>query len=109
MSGIYELFSFNHKDIYMAYAPSHLYPIREGGSFVEKYDLVPHPPYPSNHAASVSGYPHRVWVSENPVNDSGWRYALVKKTVAYIVTDEADDGSPVVKKWFIKGRRIYDN
>ena len=100
----------------MAYAPSHLYPIREGGSFVEKscgkffeYDLVPHPPYPSNHAASVSGYPHRVWVSENPVNDSGWRYALVKKTVVYIVTDEADDGSPVVQKWSIKGHRIYSN
>jgi hypothetical protein len=100
----------------MAYAPSHLYPIREGGSFVEKsygkffeYDLVPADHSTGDHAASVSGYPHRVWVSENPVNDSGWRYALVKKTVAYIVTDEADDGSPVVKKWFIKGRRIYDN
>ena len=100
----------------MAYAPSHLYPIREGGSFVEKscgkffeYDLVPHPPYPSNHAASVSGYPHRVWVSENPINDSGWRYALVKKTVAYIVTDEADNGQPVVEKWSIKGHRIYSN
>ena len=95
----------------MAFAPSSVYPIREGGSFVEKdhgnlfeYDLVP-----ADHAASVSGYPHRVWVSENPVNDSGWRYALVKKTVAYIVVDEAEDGSPVVKKWSIKAHRIYSN
>jgi hypothetical protein len=54
-------------------------------------------------------YPHRVWVSENPVNDSGWRYALVKKTVVYIVVDEADDGQPVVQKWSIKAHRIYSN
>ena len=100
----------------MAYAPSSLYPIREGGSFVEKdhgkffeYDLVPAGEPTGDHAASVSGYPHRVWVSENPVNDSGWRYALVKKTVAYIVTDEADDGLPVVQKWSIKDHQIYSN
>jgi hypothetical protein len=100
----------------MAYAPSSVYPIREGGSFVEKscgkffeYDLVPADHSTGDHAASVSGYPHRVWVSENPVNDSGWRYALVKKTVAYIVTDEADDGQPIVQKWSIKGHQIYSN
>ncbi len=100
----------------MAYAPSAVYPIREGGSFVEKdhgkffeYDLVPAGESTGDHAASVSGYPHRVWVSENPVNDSGWRYALVKKTVAYIVTDEADDGQPVVQKWSIKDHQIYSN
>jgi hypothetical protein len=71
----------------MAFAPSAVYPIREGGAFIEKdhgnlfeYDL---------HGESLlPEYPHRVWVSENPVNDSGWRYALVKKTVAYIVVDE---------------------
>jgi hypothetical protein len=92
----------------MAFAPSAVYPIREGGAFIEKdhgnlfeYDL---------HGGSLlPEYPHRVWVSENPVNDSGWRYALVKKTVAYIVTDEADDGQPVVEKWSIKGHRIYSN
>ena len=100
----------------MAYAPSSLYPIREGGSFVEKscgkffeYDLVPAGESTGDHAASVSGYPHRVWVSENPVNDSGWRYALVKKTVAYIVTDEDENGQPVVQKWSIKAPQIYSN
>ena len=92
----------------MAFAPSSVYPIREGGAFIEKdhgnlfeYDL---------HGESLlPEYPHRVWVSENPVNDSGWRYALVKKTVVYIVTDEADDGQPVVQKWSIKAHRIYSN
>ena len=92
----------------MAFAPSAVYPIREGGSFVEKqygnffeYDL--------HGEDTFAGYPHRVWVSENPVNDSGWRYALVKKTVAYIVVDEADDGQPVVIKWSIKGHLNYSN
>jgi hypothetical protein len=92
----------------MAFAPSAVYPIREGGAFIEKdhgnlfeYDL--------HGEDTFAGYPHRVWVSENPVNDSGWRYALVKKTVVYIVTDEADDGQPVVEKWSIKGHRIYSN
>jgi len=92
----------------MAFAPSAVYPIREGGAFIEKdhgnlfeYDL--------HGEDTFAGYPHRVWVSENPVNDSGWRYALVKKTVAYIVVDEADDGQPVVQKWSIKAHRIYSN
>ena len=92
----------------MAFAPSAVYPIREGGAFIEKdhgnffeYDLHGESLFPE--------YPHRVWVSENPVNDSGWRYALVKKTVVYIVTDEADDGQPVVQKWSIKAHRIYSN
>jgi hypothetical protein len=92
----------------MAFAPSAVYPIREGGAFIEKdhgnlfeYDL---------HGESLlPEYPHRVWVSENPVNDSGWRYALVKKTVAYIVVDEDESGQPVVQKWSIKAHRIYSN
>jgi hypothetical protein len=44
-----------------------------------------------------------------PLTIQGWRYALVKKTVVYIVTDEADDGQPVVQKWSIKAHRIYSN
>jgi hypothetical protein len=46
-------------------------------------------------------------VSDRPVNDSGWRYALVKKTVAYIVVDEDDTGRAVIEKWQIKGHRVY--
>ena len=50
----------------------------------------------------VACYPHIVWVSSNPINDSGWRYANVKKTVAYIVTNENELGHPIVEKWDIK-------
>jgi hypothetical protein len=42
---------------------------------------------------TFAGYPHRVWVSENPVNVNG--DALVKKN---IVTDEDESGQPVVHK-----------
>ena len=56
----------------------------------------------------VGDYPHKVWVGSLQIGgDSGWRYALVKKTVVYIVTDEADDGSPVVQKWNIKNNTQY--
>jgi len=51
-------------------------------------------------------FPHLVWVSDKSPSDgwNGWacRYAKVLKTVAYVVTDEAEDGSPVVEKWYIK-------
>jgi hypothetical protein len=39
--------------------------------------------------------------------DSGYRYATVKKTVAYVVVDEDEFGLPVVEKWNIKQRRSY--
>lgn len=52
-------------------------------------------------------FPHRVYVSNNPVQDSGWRYARVLKTVAYIVVDEDDQGRPVVEKWNLKGGKVY--
>ena len=46
-------------------------------------------------------FPHRICVLD------GTRCARVLKTVAYIVTDEAADGSPVVEKWAIKQHRAY--
>lgn len=46
-------------------------------------------------------YPHKVWVGGGQINDRGWRYASVKKTVAYIIIDE-DDGGPVLQRWDIK-------
>lgn len=39
--------------------------------------------------------------------DWGWRHAKVLKTVAYVVVDEAADGSPVVEKWDIKQHVKY--
>jgi hypothetical protein len=36
-----------------------------------------------------------------------FRFARVVKTRAYVVVDEADDGSPVVETWIIKQHRKY--
>lgn len=47
-------------------------------------------------------YPHIVWVG-----DQQQRYALVKKTVAYIVIDEDQYGQPVVEKWQLKKHVQY--
>tara|TARA_R100000935_G_scaffold29719_1_gene50056 strand:+ start:195 stop:515 length:321 start_codon:yes stop_codon:yes gene_type:complete len=56
------------------------------------------------------GYPHKIWVaSPSQAEASGYRYRYGKvlKTVARLVTDEADDGSVIVEKWNIKGRTDY--
>ena len=50
--------------------------------------------------------PHKIWVG-GLVNDSGFRYGQVKKTVAYIITDEDEYGLPVVQKWQIRNQREY--
>jgi len=56
----------------------------------------------------VEDYPHKVWVGSLQIGgDSGWRYANVKKTVAYIVTDEDEWGGPVVERWFLKKNDKY--
>jgi len=51
-------------------------------------------------------YPHKVWIGA-VINDQGYRYAKVMKTVAYVVVDEDDDGQPVVEKWYIKNNKEY--
>tara|TARA_R110000868_G_scaffold176248_1_gene413715 strand:+ start:471 stop:740 length:270 start_codon:yes stop_codon:yes gene_type:complete len=54
-------------------------------------------------------WPHRVWVTTPHAGiDSGWRYAKVLKTVAYIITDEDADGI-VLEKWNIKAHTLYGN
>jgi|TARA_R110000787_G_scaffold198055_1_gene309238 hypothetical protein len=50
-------------------------------------------------------YPHKVWVGD--VFGSPYRYATVKKTVAYILVDEDEYGEPVVEKWAIKEQTVY--
>ena len=47
-------------------------------------------------------FPHIIYTGEET------RYARVLKTVAYIVIDEAADGSPVYERWAIKRHRHYD-
>jgi hypothetical protein len=52
-------------------------------------------------------YPHRVWVTNHRIGgEQGWRHALVKKTVAYVVVDEDDNGL-VIQKWNIKNLVQY--
>jgi hypothetical protein len=53
-------------------------------------------------------FPHKVWVGGQGVcGDQGYRYATVKKTVAYIVIDEDDCGEPVIEKWHLKKNTQY--
>jgi len=56
----------------------------------------------------VVEYPHLVWVTSPSAFDSGYRYANVKKGIAYIVVDEDDEGNPVIEKWDIKQKRLYE-
>ena len=57
----------------------------------------------------AQGYPHKIWVTTpRPGIDSGYRYGIVKKTVAYIVTDEDDTGAPVVEKWELKQNSLRE-
>ena len=52
--------------------------------------------------------PHKIWVTESvPGIDSGFRYGIVKKTVAYLAVDEDELGNPVMEKWQIKQHRTY--
>ena len=51
-------------------------------------------------------WPHKIWVGD-VVHAQGYRYGLVKKTVAYVCTDEDEFGQPVVEKWNIKRHRNY--
>ena len=77
------------------------------GEFVEK-DYGHNFEFSNNNEDYLfENYPHKVWVG-GITNDQGYRYALVKKTVAYIVVDEDDYGLPVVEKWNIKQHRVFN-
>jgi hypothetical protein len=76
------------------------------GSFVEK-------DFGKTHEYSLIGddmfgllwmgeeYPHKLWTLD------GFRYANIKKTVAYIIVDEDEYGLPVVQKWDIKQHKEF--
>ena len=54
-------------------------------------------------------FPHKVWVASGQIaNDIGYRYANVKKTVAYVCVDEDEFGLPVIEKWELKKNRRYN-
>ena len=77
------------------------------GVFVEK-EVGNYFEYSINDEPVMVEWPHKVWVGGGQINDSGYRYAMVKKTVAYIVVDENDYGEAVVEKWNIKSNREYN-
>jgi len=92
----------------MAYADDSTYfaPTGDGsilGSFREK-DCDNHFEFSENREGVYTEYPHKVWVTTPWHMDAGWRFATVKKTVAYVLVN--DD---VVEKWYIKNYRGYVN
>tara|TARA_R100000988_G_scaffold1795_1_gene1794 strand:+ start:1613 stop:1897 length:285 start_codon:yes stop_codon:yes gene_type:complete len=52
----------------------------------------------------VEDYPHRIWIGTNGA--CGWRMANIKKTVAYIVIDEWENGQPLIEKWSLTKNEI---
>lgn len=105
----------------MAFAPSSTYYNTGDGSIVGMFtekdcgnyfeysmadDFVMHPDLKTGRNTE---YPHLVWVTEPWKMDCGYRRALVKKTVAYIVVDENDDGSARIEKWHLKSNKVYGN
>jgi len=80
------------------------------GVFVEK-DTGNYFEYSENTCPDFTGernhYPHIVWVGgEGVCGMRGYRYANVKKTVCYIITDE-DDSGPILERWFLKKNTAY--
>jgi len=79
------------------------------GNFIEKdhgnnfeYSLNP------DSMVFCEDHPHIIWVGGQGIAGmTGYRYAWVKKTVAYVVVDENDWGEAVVEKWDIKNHRRY--
>lgn len=81
-----------------AEAPIGQFTEKERGNYFE---------YSLNEEQVFEGYefPHRVWVG-GPGH--GYRYALVRKTVAYIVIDEDEYGKPVTEKWQLSKHTPYE-
>jgi len=82
----------------MSYAPAHISQDKIAGMFVEKdhgktFEYMNATAFPED---KFRDYKHLVFVGPNQET----RFALVKKTVAYIVTDETETGL-VVEKWNI--------
>jgi len=99
----------------MSFAPINTYFDQDAtilGAFVEKdfdelFEFTVNDEETS--AFNPEEYPHKVYVTSNPLGGMhAWRYARVLKTVAYIVTDEDENGDPVVEKWAINRHQLYD-
>ena len=76
------------------------------GAFVEKeYGNVFEYSVNNDPISFCEDFPHKIWV--NDVIGQGYRYGVVKKTVAYVCTDEDELGLPVLEKWQLKQNREY--
>ena len=76
------------------------------GAFVEKeYGNVFEYSVNNDPISFCEDFPHKIWV--NDVIGQGYRYGVVKKTVAYVCTDEDEFGLPVLEKWQLKQNREY--
>jgi len=82
----------------MAYSPANFPYTQLRGHFQEHdhkqwfdYALAEENPFNMPHMVFVGGF-----------DGSQTRYANVLKTVAYVVTDEDENGKPVIEKWHIK-------
>jgi hypothetical protein len=104
----------------MAFADSSTYFNVGDGSIIGRFDEVDHGHtfefsqepemylFPDLKTGRNTTYLHRVWVTDHRIGgEQGWRHALVKKTVAYVVVDEDDNGRAVIQKWKIKNRTLY--
>ena len=94
----------------MAFAPIEVYfPPHGDGSILGCFDEKEHGnffEFSENREEYYTEYPHKVWVMTTWHMDGGWRFAKVKKTVAYILTND-EDGNDVVEKCNIKKYREY--
>jgi len=76
------------------------------GAFVEKeYGNVFEYSVNDDPISFCEDFPHKIWV--NDVVGQGYRYGIVKKTVAYVCTDEDEFGLPVLEKWYLKKNNEY--
>ena len=94
----------------MAFAPTEVcFHTHGDGSILGCFDEKEHGnffEFSENREEYYTEYPHKVWVMTPWHMDGGWRFATVKKTVAYILTND-EDGNDVVEKWNIKKYREY--
>ena len=63
---------------------------------------------PPPHGGQNMVYNHKIYLN-NEVHGSGWRHAIVRRHVAYVVVDEVEyDGRTmwVTEKWPIKRHRL---
>ena len=98
----------------MSYAPLGISPV--SGSFVERdyghtFEYIDNPSkemvlHVPAHGGKLQNFPHMIFTG--PLQET--RVALVKKTVAYVVTDEFESNGTTfytVEKWNIKNHRKY--